>query len=93
MLENPDFEQHFYSRTAIDIYKIGHDSIRIVKWLAYYDRSYDEKMNHYDLMGSVRNCLHEISQRSLLRRSKRSSISSSSNGNLYITKTRSTQTF
>ena len=39
MLEKPDFEQDFYSGTAMGIYKIGHDSIRIMKWLAYYDRS------------------------------------------------------
>ena len=34
MLENPNFEQDCYSRTALGIYKIGHDSIRILKWLA-----------------------------------------------------------
>ena len=38
MLENPDFEQNYYSRTATGIYEIGHDSIRLMKWLAYYDR-------------------------------------------------------
>ena len=39
MLENPEFEQDYYSRTAESIYKIGHDSIKLLKWLAYYDRS------------------------------------------------------
>ena len=34
MLENLDFEQNYYSRTAIGIYKIGHDAIRLMKWLA-----------------------------------------------------------
>ena len=34
MLENPDFEQKYWSRTAEGVYKIGHDSIRILKWLA-----------------------------------------------------------
>ena len=33
-LESPDFEQDHYSRIAIGIYKIGHDSIRLMKWLA-----------------------------------------------------------
>ena len=34
LLENPDFEQDYWSRTAIGVYKIGHDSNRIMKWLA-----------------------------------------------------------
>ena len=54
MNENPDFEQNYYSRTAIGIYKIGHDAIRLTKWLAYYDRSYYESINYYDLMGSFK---------------------------------------
>ena len=53
MLENPDFEQEYWSRTAICFYKIGHDSIRLVKWLAYYDRSHHENINYYDLKGAV----------------------------------------
>ena len=39
MLENLDFEQHYYSRTAMGIYKNVQDSIRLMKWLAYYDRA------------------------------------------------------
>ena len=31
MLENPDFEKDYRSRTARDIYQIGHHSIRIMK--------------------------------------------------------------
>ena len=50
MLENPDFEQNYYSRTAIGFYKIGHDSIRLMRWFAYYDRSYYEKKYYYELM-------------------------------------------
>ena len=53
LLKNPDFEQNYWSRTATAIYKIGHDSIRIMKWICYYDTSYYEKINYYDLMGSV----------------------------------------
>ena len=61
MLENPDFEQNQYSRTATSIYKIGHDSIRLMKWIAYYDRSYYENISYYDLMGSILKYLNEFS--------------------------------
>ena len=63
MIKNPDFEQNYWSRTAIGIYKIGHDSIRLMKFICYYDRSIYENKNYYDLMGSVCNNLNEISQR------------------------------
>ena len=52
-LETSDFEQNYWSRTAIGIYKIGHDSIRLLRWICYYDRSYYETINFYDLLGSV----------------------------------------
>ena len=29
--ENPDFEQNSWSKTATGVYKIGHDSIRLMK--------------------------------------------------------------
>ena len=60
MLENSDFEQEYWSKTAIGIYKIGHDSIRLMKWLICYDRSYYDNMNYFDLMGSILACLNEI---------------------------------
>ena len=53
MLNNPNFEQDFWTRTAEPIYKIGNDSIRLGKWLTSYDRSYFENINFYDMMGSV----------------------------------------
>ena len=53
MLRNPNFEQNKYSLTSSGIYKIGHDSIRLMKWICYYDRSYYENINYYDLMASV----------------------------------------
>ena len=56
MLLNPDFEQNYWSRTAEGIYKIGYDSIRLMKWICYYDRSYYENINYYDLMASI--CLY-----------------------------------
>ena len=31
MLENPDFEQGYWSKTATSVYKGGHDSIRLMK--------------------------------------------------------------
>ena len=63
MLENSDFEQDHWSRTAESICKIGHDSIRFLKCICYYDRTYYENISFYDLMGSVLECLNEISQR------------------------------
>ena len=63
MLENSDFEQNYLSRTATGFYKIGHDSIRIMKWICYCDRSYYENLKYYDLMGSICNHLNEISKR------------------------------
>ena len=56
MIINPDFEQDYWSRTATGIYKIGHDKIRLLKWICYYDRSYYENINYYDLMGSLCLC-------------------------------------
>ena len=53
MLEYPDFEQHYWSRTAEGNYKIGHDIFRLRKWICYYDRSYYENKIYYDLMGSI----------------------------------------
>ena len=35
MCEHPDFEQNFYSKTAVGLYEIEHDSITLMKWLAY----------------------------------------------------------
>ena len=58
MLENSDFEQNYWSRTAIGIYKSSHDSIRLRKWICYFDRSFYENINYYDLMGSI--CRYHI---------------------------------
>ena len=63
LLENPNFEQNRYSITSTVIYKIGHDCIRLMKWICYYDRSFYENINYYDMMGSVLKCSNEISQR------------------------------
>ena len=60
LLKNSDFEQNHWSRTAEGIYKIGHDSIRLMKWICYYDRSYYENINYYDLMGSICRYIIEI---------------------------------
>ena len=51
--ENPDLEQDHWSRTPEGIYKIGHNTIRLMKWLAFFDRSYYKNINYYDLMGSI----------------------------------------
>ena len=62
MTENPDFEQNHYSITSTGIYKIGHDSIRLMKWICYYDRSFYENISYYDLMGSVLKYFNELSK-------------------------------
>ena len=53
MLENPKFEQNRYLITSTGVYKIGHDSIRLMKWICYYDRSNFENINYFDLMASI----------------------------------------
>ena len=63
MLENPYFEQNHFSKTSTGIYKIAHDSIELMKCVCYFHRSYYEKINFYDLMGSVSKYLNEISKR------------------------------
>ena len=60
LLNNPNFEQNKYSITSKGIYKIGHDSVRLMRWIFYYDRSYYEKINYYDLMASLCKHLNEI---------------------------------
>ena len=61
LLKNPDFEQDYWSGTATGIYKFVHESIRLMKWICYYDRSYYENFNYYDLKGIALKCLNEIS--------------------------------
>ena len=61
MLESPNFEEKYWSRTAIGIHKNGYDSIRLLKWICYYDRSHYENVNYYDLMVSICKHLDEIS--------------------------------
>ena len=61
MLENPNFEQNKYSTTSAGIYKLALDSIRLLEWICYYDRSYYEIVNCYELMGSFCKYLIEIS--------------------------------
>ena len=60
MLEMPDFEQDYCSRTAEGIYEFGHDSIRLMKWICYYDSFFYENINYYYLMGSLSKFLNEI---------------------------------
>ena len=55
------FEQNYYSRTAKGFYENGHDSIRLMKWICYADRSFSENINCFDMMATVLTCLIEIS--------------------------------
>ena len=61
MLAKPLIEQSIFSGTTNGIFKVRHNSIRLMKWLAYYDRSFYEKIIYYDLMGPVLKILNEIS--------------------------------
>ena len=61
MLKSSDFEQDYWSRTATGIYRIGHDSSRIMEWICFYDRSLYENIHSFDLFGSVCENLNEIS--------------------------------
>ena len=63
LLENSALEQNYWSRTATGIYKIRLDSIRLRKWICYYDRFGYENINYYDLMGSICKHLNEMSKR------------------------------
>ena len=53
MLLNPNFGQSYWSRTAKGIYKTGHDSFRLMKFICFYDRSFYENINYYDFMASI----------------------------------------
>ena len=59
MIKNPDFEQNHYSRAGTSIYKTGHDSIRLMKRICYYDLPYYENINYCDFMGTL---VKEITQ-------------------------------
>ena len=59
MLENPDFEQNNFSITSTGIYKIGHDSIRLMKWICFYDRSYYDRKINNQLFNNNQNLNHQ----------------------------------
>ena len=46
MLVNPKFEQYKYSITSTGIYKIAHDSVRLIQRICYYDRSHYENIKN-----------------------------------------------
>ena len=48
----PDSEQNCYSRLANGVYMIGHDSIWLWKWMAFFDGYYRNR-NYFDLIGYV----------------------------------------
>ena len=63
MLLNHIFEQNKNSITSTGIFKIAHNSFRIMKWICYCDRSYYENIKYYDLMGGMCKYLNETSKR------------------------------
>ena len=40
-----DFEQNYYSRTSRKTYRVGFDSIKLMKRMAYYDKYYENITN------------------------------------------------
>ena len=56
---NEIFEQDCFSRTAVGLFKIGHDSFLLMNWMAWYDKYY-EIVNYFDLMASVLKYLNDI---------------------------------
>ena len=56
MLESPNFEQNKDSKTSTGLRKIAHDSIRLMKWICYYNISHYENINYYDSMGYIVIC-------------------------------------
>ena len=49
---NENLEKNFCSKTAKEIFKIGHDGIRLTKKTAYYEKIYENR-NYFALMGSI----------------------------------------
>ena len=63
MSKNFDSAQNYYSTAVTSKQKIGHDSIRKMKCLACFNKSYYENINYFDLMGSILNYLIETCYR------------------------------
>ena len=38
---NPEFQRNHFSRTAKGIYRLGHKCIKLMKWMAWYERFFD----------------------------------------------------
>ena len=57
MLEIPILNKIIGPKQPKSFYKIGHGCIKLMKWICYFDRSYYENKNYYDLMGSILICL------------------------------------
>ena len=53
MLEKPDFEQDYWSKTSQGVYKVGLDPFRLMEWLTNYERSFYRNITYDDLLGSV----------------------------------------
>ena len=64
---NPDLEQYPYHQRTIVIYEIEHDSIRLTKSMAYFDR-FHEDIKYFDLIWSVSSALIEIPKQKILHR-------------------------
>ena len=54
----PSLNKIIIERLAKGKYKTGHDSFKLLKRMAYYDKYYRD-INFFDLMASVLACLNE----------------------------------
>ena len=63
MLLNHIFEQKKKFNNFNWLFKIAHNSFRIMKWICYCDRSYYENIKYYDLMVGICKYLNETSKR------------------------------
>ena len=57
-----DFEgMNHFSLSAEGIYRIGHDNIRGLEWMAFYI-GHCENITYFDFVASVLSCPNEISE-------------------------------
>ena len=54
-----NFQQNHLTETTKKFYGVGHDHIRLMKWMALYGQNY-KNINLFDSLASVECCLNEI---------------------------------
>ena len=54
-------EQDYYSSTGKSVYRVGHDSIRLMKRMEYFYKQF-ANINYFEIIASVFSRLNEISE-------------------------------